>query len=80
LGSAEGKYFTTSALGASSYAKQAVRAFGDEPYTLIKTVAPQSALAGLESATVDSGIVAWVIPDQLLIGLIPRVLSSMMIA
>lgn len=31
LGSAEGKYFTTSAEAASSYAKQAVSAFGDPP-------------------------------------------------
>src|SRR5436309_3646246 len=36
LGSAEGKYFTTSAEAASSYAKQAVSAFGDPPYTLIQ--------------------------------------------
>lgn len=40
LGSAEGKYFTTSAEAASSYAKQAVNAFGDSPYTLIQTRVP----------------------------------------
>jgi RHS repeat-associated protein len=77
LGSAEGKYFTTSAEGASSYAKQAVKGFGDPPYTLIKTQAPNSIFNGLHPATVDSGIHAWVIPNNKLSGLIPNVLKTM---
>lgn len=62
LGSAEGKYFTTSAAEASAYAKQAVKAFGDQPYTIIRTDVPNSIFKGLSPATVDRGIPAWVIP------------------
>lgn len=77
LGSAEGKYFTTSAADASAYAKQAVRGFGDPPYTLIKTEVPNSAFQGLSPATVDRGIPAWVIPNNRLPGLTPVVQPSM---
>ncbi len=77
LGSAEGKYFTTSAEAASSYAKQAVRGFGDPPYTLIQTRVPNSIFEGLTPATVDRGIPAWVIPNNRLPGLTPKVLPTM---
>jgi len=77
LGSAEGKYFTTSAEAASSYAQQAVKGFGDAPYTLIETRVPDSIFRGLTPATVDRGIPAWVIPTDRLPGLTPRVLDSM---
>ena len=77
LGSAEGKYFTTSAEAASYYAKQAVQGFGDAPYTLIETRVPISTMKGLSPATVDRGIPAWVIPNEGLKGLLPKVLDSM---
>ena len=77
LGSAEGKYFTTSALDASAYAKQAVKAFGDQPYTIIKTEAPSTIFNGLTPATVDRGIPAWVIPNNRLPGLTPVVEPTM---
>lgn len=80
LGSAEGKYFTTSAEAASSYAKQAVSGFGDPPYTLIQTQVPKKAFEGLSPATVDRGIPAWVIPNERLQGLAPEVLDWMPIS
>jgi hypothetical protein len=62
LGSAEGKYFTTSAESAASYAKQAVSAFGDAPYAIIRAEVPNSSFSGLSRVTVDhGGIPAWVI-------------------
>lgn len=61
-GSAEGKYFTNSAEHASDYAKQAVKAFGDQPYTTIKTKVPTSSLPSPTS--VDRGIPAYVIPNK----------------
>jgi RHS repeat-associated protein len=77
LGSAEGKYFTTSAEAAASYAKQAVRAFGDPPYTIVRTTVPNKIFEGLTSAPVDRGIQAWVIPSNRLPGLAPQVLDTM---
>ncbi|GKT26118.1 RHS repeat-associated core domain-containing protein [Acidovorax sp. SUPP3334] len=72
----EGKYFTTSAQAASSYARQAVRGFGDPAYTIVQSKVPQSVLnqPGI-SATVDRGIPAFVIPNGNLPGLIPNILS-----
>ena len=77
LGYAEGKYFTTSIEGASSYAKQAVKGLGDPPYTLIKTRTSNNIFDGVSPALVDRGIPAWVIPDQRLEGLIPEVMNWM---
>jgi hypothetical protein len=77
LGSAEGKYFTTSAADASSYAKQAVNGFGDPPYTIIKTEVPNTIFEGLTPATVDRGIPAWVVPNNRLPGLTPIIEPSM---
>lgn len=77
LGSAEGKYFTTSAVAASAYAKKAVSAFGDSAYSIIETRVPNSILRGLTPATVDGGIHAWVIPNDRLRGLTPTVLNYM---
>ena len=74
-GSAEGKYFTDSAEHASEYAKQAVKAFGDQPYTTIKTKVPTSSLP--LPTNVDRGIPAYVIPNKALKGLKPKVLNSM---
>lgn len=77
LGSAEGKYFTTSLEAASSYAKQAVKGFGDPPYTLIQTKVRKSIFEGLSPAVVDRGIPAWVLPDERLVGLRPEILNWM---
>jgi RHS repeat-associated protein len=77
LGLAEGKYFTTSAKDAASYAKQAVKGFGDPAYTIIKTNVSKSIFKGLTPATVDRGIPAWVIPNQRLQGLVPKILDQM---
>ena len=74
-GSAEGKYFTTSAEQASDYARQAVRAFGDPPYTNVRTRIPMSHLPRPDY--VDGGIRTYVLPDKVLPTLKPEVLSSM---
>lgn len=71
LGSAEGKYFTTSPEAASYYAKQAVRGFGDPPYTLVEVQVSNTTFKGLSCVTVDRGIPAWVIPNERLAGLTP---------
>jgi hypothetical protein len=77
LGNAEGKYFTTSAKAASDYARQAVSAFGDEPYTIVHTQISRSRLADPSIfATVDGGIPAYVVPDGSLPTMIPSVLTS----
>lgn len=75
LGSAEGKYFTTSAESAAAYAKQAVKGFGDPAYTIVETKVPNSIFNGLSPATVDRGIPAWVIPNSRLPGLSPNVFN-----
>ncbi|MFD2256890.1 RHS repeat-associated core domain-containing protein [Luteolibacter algae] len=74
-GSAEGKYFTTSAEHASDYAQQAVRRFRDPPYTTIMTEVPTSSLPAPTS--VDGGIPAFVIPNNALPGLQPTILDWM---
>ena len=71
----EGKYFTTSAAEASAYGKQAVRAFGDAPYTTVRTQVPNSFLNGLSPVKVDGGIPAWVLPTDRLKGLVPNVMN-----
>lgn len=74
-GSAEGKYFTSSSQDASSYARQAVSAFGDAPYTNIKVDVPNSILPS--PVSVDGGIPAYVIPNESLQGLKPQILDTM---
>ncbi len=74
-GSAGGKYFTTSSEHAPAYAKQAVNAFKDPPYTTIKSQLPTSSLP--EPVSVDGGIPAYVVPNQSLNGLKPEILDSM---
>jgi hypothetical protein len=76
-GAAEGKYFSTSAEGASSYAKQAYYGFGDPPYTMVRTEMSVDMLQSLASVTVDGGITAVVIPDEILPHLIPHVMPWM---
>ncbi|MEI8365576.1 MAG: DUF6531 domain-containing protein [Parachlamydiaceae bacterium] len=79
LGDAEGKYFTTSIEGASSYAKKAVYGFGDPPYTLTRTSIPNNMLNGMPPTPVDGGIPAMVISDRMLEGLIPEIMTWMAI-
>ncbi len=76
-GSAEGKYFSATAEGASSYAKQAYYGFHDPPYTLVETEIPESLLTHSMRAMVDRGIPIVVIPDGLLPQLTPRVQPTM---
>ena len=72
----ESKYFTTSAEDAADYAKQAVRAFGDEPYTIIKTQVNKKVLNQPNiNATVDGGIPAVVLPNKDLKNLKPKELN-----
>jgi len=74
-GSAEGKYFTSSAEHASDYAKQAVEGFLDPPYTIIKTEIPTSSLPS--PTFVDGGIPAYVLPNNALPGMVPQPMTSM---
>ncbi|MGB8930852.1 MAG: RHS repeat-associated core domain-containing protein, partial [Anaeromyxobacteraceae bacterium] len=76
-GSAEGKYFSTTAEGVSSYAKQAVTAFKDPPYTMVTTQIQTSAITPSMQASVDGGIPAVVVPNALLPSLTPAVQSTM---
>ena len=57
-GSAEGKYFSLDPGGVSSYAKQAVKGFGDPPYTMVQTQIPTRLLTGYceESQAAAEGI------------------------
>ena len=72
----EGKYFTTSGQQASAYAKEAVTNFGDAPYTIVRTQAPRSLVnAPGATATVEKGIQAHVIPNQVLPELSPSILN-----
>jgi filamentous hemagglutinin len=74
LGSAEGKYFSTTAEGAASYAKQAFYGFKDPPYTLIRAEAPGSLLQQLGIQVVAQGIPTMVVPNPALPRLIPQIL------
>ncbi len=72
LGSAEGKYFSTTAEGAGSYAQQT---FGtglyEGPYTVVQTTIPSSSLTPVMGASVDRGISTIVVPNNLLPSLSP---------
>jgi hypothetical protein len=74
-GSAEGKYFSTPAEGAASYAKQAFYGFNDPPYTLVKTEVPTNTLSLLKILMVDGDVPAVVVPDDSLLGLTPEILD-----
>lgn len=76
-GFAEGKYFSTTAEGASAYAKQAYYGCGDPPYTLVTTQIPTGAITSGMRATVDRGIPVVVIPNAMLPSLTPRIALSM---
>ena len=72
----EGKYFTISGEMASDYAKKAVYAFGDEPYTIIKTEIKKDILNNpIFFSEVDGGIPAYVLPTEHIIKLNPKILN-----
>lgn len=79
LGSAEGKYFSMTAEGVSSYAKQAVMSFGDAPYTMVQTLIPTNLLSPQMMVTVDRGIQAVVVPDFLLPNMTPNIMPYMVV-
>lgn len=61
----EQKYFSATADGAASYARQAFGKMGDtSPYTIIKTDAPISLLPSIHS--VDRGVPAILVPTNVL--------------
>ena len=71
----EVKYFSTTLEGAQSYARQATRAFGDGPYTIVGSGIPTSAVRPDMLATVDRGIQTVVVPTKVLPQLVkPRVI------
>ena len=75
LGSAEGKYFSSTAEGAASYARQAVKSFGDPPYTIVKTEVPSKLLNKLDHVLVDREVPGVFVPDNSLQGLTPVILN-----
>jgi len=72
----ETKYFTKSGEKASEYAKKAVSAFGDEPYTIVKAEISKNTLENpIFFAEVDGGIPAYVLPSNILVNLKPIILN-----
>lgn len=63
LSGLEVKYFSATPEGAASYARQAVRGFGDAPYTLVETQIPRSALPADVLLQVDGTVPAVVLPN-----------------
>jgi hypothetical protein len=57
------KYFSATPEGAASYARQAVRGFGDAPYTLVETQVPRSTLPADVLLQVDRNVPAVVLPN-----------------
>lgn len=60
----ERKYFSTSLEGAKQFAKMAEKAFGDEPYSYIKTQIPRTVVTDILKANVDRGINTIVVPTE----------------
>lgn len=72
------KYFSDTPEGASSYAQQAVKGFGDPPYTIVETRFPKNFLEPEMIVPVDRNVPAIVIPQSSLPYLKPpRVLDNM---
>lgn len=65
------KYFSTSAQGAASYARQAAQAFSDGPFTIVETSIADSLIAPTMRATVDRGIQTIVVGTEDLGALAP---------
>ena len=76
-GMAEGKYFATKPEGAASYAKQAVKSFGHEPYTLVSTKIPSDYISPIMKVTVDGGVSSVFVPDKMLPRLKPVIHNCM---
>jgi hypothetical protein len=57
------KYLSATPEGAASHARQAVRGFGDAPYTLVETQVPRSALPADVLLQVDRNVPAVVLPN-----------------
>jgi RHS repeat-associated protein len=62
----EVKYFSETAEGAASYARQAHRAFGDGPFTIVETRIPSNLITSGMRVTVDRGIRTIVVPTEAL--------------
>ncbi|TKS57781.1 MAG: RHS repeat-associated core domain-containing protein [Nitrospira sp.] len=62
----EVKYFSETANGAASYARQSSRAFGDGPFTLVETRIPTNLINNSMRSTVDGGIRTLVVQTELL--------------
>lgn len=72
----EGKYFANTAVAAASFARQAVRAFGDPPYTIVSTMVLRKVLRlpGI-GVQVDEGIQAYLLPNRFLSCLVPEIFN-----
>lgn len=73
--SIEGKYFTTTAKGAASYAKQAFYGLGDDAYTLMRTEVSSQIFSELDIHTVDTNVPAVIIAEEVLPMLQPEILN-----
>jgi hypothetical protein len=64
----ESKYFSTTLSGAQSYASQAVEAFGDAPYAIVKTSIPTAEITPemIVPGGVDGGIPTVVVREPTL--------------
>lgn len=71
LSGLEVKYFSATAEGASSYAPQAVRGFGDALYTLIQTQVSRGSLPASVLQQVDRNVPAVILPNSYLPRLSP---------
>ncbi len=79
LGSVEGKFFSKTAEGVTSFARYATAAFKDPPYTLVRTEILTRQLTPEMLATVDRGIPAVVIPNDTLPQLAPTIVPFMVL-
>lgn len=67
------RYFTLGEAEAVWYARQAVAAFGDPPYTIIDV---RIGIVLTCVATVDQGVSVIVLSSNELVGLVPRIVRS----
>jgi RHS repeat-associated protein len=75
-GGAEGKYFSTSQESVENYARDAEKAFGDPPYSTVKSQAPESAFtADSVSNIITDAPEAVVIPQKTLDRMVPEVIK-----
>jgi len=62
----ETKYFARSLAGAQTYARQAAHAFGDGPFTIVRTKVRTSLIGASMRVTVDGNIDSVTVPTHLL--------------